>query len=80
MVDNTLKVIDFSSAIKSAPFNQNYELIHQWMKRERLRTSGYGLVEGFNMTYDGKFDSHISEGILMDHDGEEIIVPEALLA
>lgn len=80
MVDNTLKVIDFSSAIKSAPFNQNYELIHQWMKRERLRTSGYGLVEGFNMTYDGKFDIHISEGILIDHDGEEIIVPEALLA
>ena len=80
MIDNKLKVIDFSSAIKSAPFNRNYEVIHGWMTRERLRTSGYGLVEGFDMTYDNNFNIDISEGILIDTQGEEIIVPETTLA
>lgn len=80
MTNNKLKVIDFSSAIKAAPFNQNYEVIHKWMTRERLRTGGFGLVEGFDMTYDGKFGIHLTEGILIDQDGEEIIVPETLIA
>lgn len=80
MIDNKLKVIDFSSAIKSAPFNHNYDVIRDWMARERLRIGGYGLVEGFDMSYDGKFDINISEGILVDTNGDEIIVPATSIA
>lgn len=75
MIDNKLKIIDFSSAIKSSPLNQDFEVIHGWMTRERLRTGGYGLVEGFDMSYDGKFHIDISQGILIDSQGEELIVP-----
>lgn len=76
MTDNKLKIIDFSSGIKSTPFNQNFDVIHNWMRRERLRTGGYGIVEGFDMVHDGEFNISIAPGILIDSDGDEIIVQE----
>lgn len=75
MVANELKIIDFTSAVRSAPINYNFQIIKGWMERERLRTGGYGLVEGFDMTYTHDFVVHISEGILIDHNGDEIMVP-----
>lgn len=74
MIDNHLKIIDFSAALKSEPLNFNYDVIKGWVDRERLRTGGYGLVEGFDLTYDGKLGVDISEGILINKSGEEVIV------
>ena len=80
MADNKLTVIDFSSAVKSSPFNKNFNLIHDWMRRERLRTGGYGLVEGFTMAYDGNYNIDISSGILVDSRGNEDIIPAVKLS
>lgn len=76
MIDNKLKTIDFSSSVQSAPMNKNFQVIQNWIRRERLRTGGYGLVEGFDMTRGHDFTINISEGILVDKSGEEIVVPE----
>ena len=80
MSSNKLTLIDFSSAVKSSPINKNFSVIHDWMTRERLRTGGYGLVEGFGMAYDGSYNIKIASGILIDGKGEELIVPATQLA
>lgn len=77
MVENKLKLIDFSAGVAAQPLNYNYEIIHGWMKRERLRVGGYGLCEGFDMTYPGNFYVNISEGVLIDYVGDEVMVAEA---
>lgn len=75
MIENKLKVIDFSAALRSEPLNYNFDIVKGWVDRERLRTGGYGLVEGFDISYAGNYFVDISEGILIDRVGEEIIVP-----
>ena len=80
MADNKLMVIDFSTAVKSAPFNKNFRVIHDWIARERLRMGGYGLVEGFEMSYDGKYNIDIESGTIIDSKGEEVILPQTKLS
>lgn len=76
MIDNKLKVIDFSAAVQSGIINTDFQCVKGWVDRERLRIGGYGLVEGFDMSYDNNFGVSIGEGILIDRKGEEIIVPK----
>lgn len=76
MIDNHLKIIDFSEAIRQAPLNFNYQVIKGWVDRERLRLGGYGLCEGFDLSYDGNFGVTIGEGCLINHYGEEVMTPE----
>lgn len=80
MSDNKLTLIDFSSAVKSAPFNKNFSVIRDWMERERLRMGGYGLVEGFDMSYDGSYNINISSGTIIDSRGKEVIIPPEKLS
>lgn len=75
MIDNHLKIIDFSAALKSEPLNFNYNVVKGWVDRERLRTGGYGLVEGFDLEYTENLNVNISDGILINKIGEEVIVP-----
>ena len=75
MIDNKLRVIDFSAAVKSEPLNFNFDVVKGWVDRERLRIGGYGLVEGFDLSYDGHFGVDITEGVLIDRKGQEIMVP-----
>ncbi len=79
MIENKLKVIDFSAALRSEPLNYNFDIVKGWVDRERLRTGGYGLVEGFDISYAGNYFVDIGEGILIDMAGEEIIVPPTRL-
>ena len=76
MIDNKLKVIDFSAAVQSGIINTDFQCVKGWIDRENLRIGGYGLVEGFNMSYDNNFGITIDEGTLIDRKGEEIIVPQ----
>ena len=62
MIDNHLRVIDFSAAVQSQPLNFDYNVIKGWVDRERLRIGGYGLCEGFDLTYDYKYGVDIGEG------------------
>lgn len=75
--DNELIDLNFAPGIKAADINENFNLIHNWITRERLRIGGYGLVEGFDLSYDlNNFTITVSEGIMINHDGEEVIIPE----
>lgn len=69
---NKLELIDFSQSLNSAPFNFNFNLIKAWIERERLRLGGYGIVEGFDLTYDNHFNIQISKGILINRQGDEV--------
>lgn len=77
MIDNKLTEIDFAAAVRSDLINKNFEVVNGWMKRERLRTSGFGLVEGFDMTYNNDYAVSISAGVLIDENGDEIITDSA---
>lgn len=74
-----LKILDFSPGIKSSDVNHNFETIHEWLKKERHRTAGFGVVEGFDMSIDLiTYVMTISSGVYINKSGEEIIVPEKL--
>lgn len=77
MINNKLTEIDFAAAVRSDLINKNFETVNGWVKRERLRTSGFGLVEGFDMTYNNDYSVTISAGVLIDENGEEIITDDA---
>ena len=79
---NTLKVLDFTQGIKAAPINYNFDLIEEWIRRERLRIGGYGIVEGFNLTDNlPVFSVNVGEGIYIGKEGYEMLVnPETIYA
>jgi hypothetical protein len=71
-----LKRLDFSPGIKADDINFNFDLVHAWLERERLRTAGHGLVEGFDMTANLRdFTITVGTGMLINETGEEIEVP-----
>ena len=73
-----LNILDFSPGIKATPINENFQLIKRWIEQERLRVSGYGIVEGFKMS-DGlaeeEFTITVGDGVLINAKGEELVVP-----
>lgn len=75
-MQNELIDLDFAPGIKSEYINQNFNIIHNWLRRERLRTAGWGLVEGFNLSADIPSGIiTVSDGMMINRDGEEVIVP-----
>lgn len=75
-MSNELKRLDFSPGIKADDINFDFDLVHDWLKRERLRVGGHGLVEGFDMSANLRdFTVTVGKGILINEDGEEIDVP-----
>lgn len=77
MHDNELIDLNFAPGIKAADINHNFNTIHGWITRERLRIGGYGIVEGFDLSYSLKdFTITVSEGIIINDSGEEVIIPE----
>lgn len=74
MASNQLKVINFSAGIFSTPLNENFNTIHDWIKKERLRLGGYGISNGFELSYDNNYGINISSGVLINKDGDEIII------
>lgn len=70
--------LDFSPGIKADDLNFNFDLVHEWLKRERLRVAGHGIVEGFNMTANLRdFTITVGKGMVINEAGEEIEVPPA---
>ena len=81
---NELKTLLFSLGIRAEDINDNFDLIRYWIESERLRTSGWGLVEGFDLSkelttynesqgykyWDAKI--HVSEGIMINRQGQEV--------
>ena len=72
-----LNDLDFSAGIKAQYINENFDLVRRWIEAERLRIGGWGLVEGFELSRDlSDFTVHVTEGMLINEDGEEVHVDE----
>lgn len=68
--------LDFSPGIKAQYINLNFQLLYNWLKRERLRLGGWGIVEGFDLLYNpNDFTVTVSEGVLINQEGDEVTVP-----
>ena len=75
-MQNALIDLDFTPGIKSEYINHNFNIIHDWLRRERLRTAGWGLVEGFELSADVPNSIiTVGDGMMVNRDGEEIFVP-----
>ena len=72
-----LNILNFALGIRAEEINENFDLIRYWIEAERLRTGGWGLVEGFELSKDiSTMTIHVTEGILINEHGQEIAVPE----
>ena len=69
--------LDFSPGIKAEYINLNFQLVYDWIRRERLRVGGWGLVEGFDLSYDANaFTVTVGKGVLINQDGDEVDIEE----
>lgn len=81
MKENKLKTLDFREGIRASDVNYNFDIIRGWVERERLRTSGWGIVEGFDFSYpNDDFVIHIGEGTYINKNGEEQFVDTASIS
>ena len=75
-MQNALIDLDFTPGIKSEYINHNFNIIHDWLRRERLRTAGWGLVEGFELSADVPNGIiTVGDGMMVNRGGEEVFVP-----
>ena len=72
-----LNKLDFVSGIKAEKINDNFNVVDTWIKNERRRIGGYGLVEGFQLSTDiNNFTTTIGKGVFINNLGEEKEIPE----
>ena len=77
-IDNKLIILDFAKGIRSSEINHNFNVIKGWMERERLRSCGWGIVEGFEFSYpNNDFVVHIGEGVFINKLGQEVLIDQA---
>lgn len=75
MIENKLLDLDFRPGIHDEDINFNFNLIKQWIDRERLRIGGWGIVEGFELTKDlPNWSIHIGKGTFINKQGEEVLM------
>lgn len=68
-----LNTLDFSPGIRASDINENFELLRRWIEEERLRVSGWGIVEGFGLTKDlDNFTISVASGIVIDKSGAQL--------
>lgn len=71
--------LDFAPGIKAEYINLNFQLVYDWIRRERLRVGGWGIVEGFDLSYDtSNFTVTVGKGVLINQDGDEVDIDEHL--
>ena len=69
----TLEVLDFAPGIRALPINYNFNLLKSWIEQERLRVSGWGIVEGFELKeHLDNFTISVSDGIMINKNGEQL--------
>lgn len=69
-----LNIIDFSQGIKSKEVMENDISLQEQMYRERLVIAGSGINYGITLTMSSDFTVSISEGTLINNNGEEVYV------
>lgn len=79
MINDKLIKLDFTPGIKARDINHNFDILHESLKRERRSVGGFGIVNGFDMHADiDKFQITIDDGIIINHQGEELLVPKTV--
>lgn len=74
-----LNELDFSPGIRASDINENFELLKRWIEEERLRVSGWGIVEGFELSKNlDNFTISVGEGILIDKNGAHLEIPSKI--
>lgn len=77
MIKDELIKLDFTSGIKARDINQNFNTLHDSLKRERKVAGGYGIVSGFDLHADTEnFRVTVESGTIINHQGEELQIPK----
>ena len=77
ITENKLLDLDFRPGIRDDDIDYNFQVVKGWIDRARLRLGGWGIVEGFEFSKDlPGFNVHISDGVFINEQGEEIAVAE----
>lgn len=80
MTNNFLQKIDFTKGVKAKPINENFDLIQNWIDTERLHSSGWGIVSGFEFKRrEDEFIIDISSGELINRVGHKIILDSSFV-
>ena len=75
---NKLNKIDFSDGIRPEEIQENFEMLEEQIKRERLGVGGYGIASGFDITPvvdNNKFAIKVSSASIIDKQGNELFIP-----
>lgn len=71
-----LNTLDFSPGIRASYINENFDLLRRWIEEERLRVSGWGIVEGFELSKDlDQYTISVGDGIMIDKTGAHLEIP-----
>ena len=58
--------LNFAPGIKAKDINYNFDVTHDWIKRERRRVGGPGIVDGFDLSADlATFTVKVSSGTII---------------
>jgi hypothetical protein len=72
-----LNIIDFSNGIRPEEIQDNFEYLQDQISRERASVGGSGIASGLEITVNvnpDKFQIILSNGTLIDDNGEEIFI------
>lgn len=73
-----LKIINFSNGIRSTEIQHNFNALQEQLNKERVSVAGAGISYGLNFELKD-FKLKISEGCLIDSQGEEIYTEETII-
>ena len=77
-----LNIIDFSNGIRPEEIQENFQYLQDQIARERLSIGGAGIASGLDITVDVSddvFDLIISDGSIIDDEGNEVFIKGKVL-
>lgn len=82
MNNNELKVINFTTGIRSEDIEHNFEVIDNRINRERRNVGGPGIASGLDVSINSdleNFNIILSEASIITNDGKELFIPETTI-
>lgn len=79
MNNNELKIINFTTGIRSEDIEYNFNVIDNRINRERRNVGGPGIASGLDITINSDLDNFnivLSEASIITNDGKELFMPE----
>lgn len=82
MNNNDLKVINFTTGIRSEDIEHNFSVIDNRINRERRNVGGPGIASGLDISINSdleNFSITLSEASIITNDGNELYIPETVV-